>query len=231
MRRWLAGLLVAALLTMPGCLDPFRVTVSATTLEESPLDWEVTHFAQSGSTFGLKVKESRFVHQPSDERQAPYAGVLQVFSLRGGDSQDRDALMERARTVVQDALAKESITIDESKYATGTRKLRSGVTTEWFLHEGTIQSGGGSFFSPQTKITVRVLAEVGVDGKSDTGIIAIAFVKVAQQEPNIVPGVPPSTTTDTQTWLDVVADPSGSIAGATFSNKDRGLMFNLVTHG
>lgn len=222
---------MVTLLTTAGCLDPFRVRVSATALEASPLDWEVTHFDQSGGTLGTKVKESRFVHQPADERDPPFPGVLQVFALRGGDSQDRDALLERARTVVDEALAKESIRVDASKDQSGTRTLRSGVNTEWFMHEGAIQSGGGSFFNPKSRITVRVLAEVGVDGRSDTGFIAVAFVKVAQQEDSLVPGVPPSTTSDQQTWIDLVADPDGSIMGATFSNKDRGLMFNLVTHG
>ncbi len=231
MRRWLAGLLVVALLTTPGCLDPYRVRVPAVALDASPLEWEVTLFDQTGGTLGAKVKESRFVHQPEDERSPPFPGVLQVFALRGGQGQDRDALLEQARRVVDSALENETITVDPSKDATGSRKLRSGVTTEWFLHEGTIQSGGGSFFNPESKITVRVLAEVGVDGRSKTGFIAVAFVKVAQQEGNIVPGVPPTTTTDPQTWFDVVGDPEGSIKGATFSNKDRGLMFNLVTHG
>ncbi len=231
MRRWLAGLLVAALLSIPGCLDPYRVHVSAAALEASSLEWEVTQFDQEGSMLGAKVKETRFVYQGEDERAAPFPGVLQVFSLRGGDSQDRDALMERAREVIDEALEKEQIVVDAGKDTAGTRTLRSGMVTEWFMHEGTIQSGGGSFFNPKSRITVRVLAEVGVDGKSNTGMIAVAFVKIAQQEDNLVPGVPSEPTVDQQTWIDVVADPKGSINGATFSNKDRGLMFNLVTHG
>lgn len=226
----LTATLVVVLLS--GCFDPFRVHVPAAALEVSPLDWDATDFGQQGGTFGLKITETRYVHRTDDDSSPPFPGVLQVFSLRGDDSTSRAALMERARQVVSEALDKESINVDEAKDASGKRELRNGVDTQWFLHEGTIESGGGDFFDPNTRITVRVLAEVGADGRSSTGFIAVAFVKVSEhQDGPVLGGVGDRTISDQRTWFDIVADPEGSIEGASFADSDRGLIYNLRTHG
>lgn len=214
---------------LAGCSDPFRIHVADSALEQAPMDWQTTKFDQEGETFGLKAAETRYVHRTDDDSRPPFPGVLQVFSLRGGNSQDLDALQERAQEVLSEAMGKEGIAVDASKDAGGERKLASGVKTRWSMHEGTIQSGRGDFFDPESKITVRVLSEVGVDGKSSTGFIAIAFVKIAEETASSIPGLPPSVRSDERTWHEVAADPSGSIGGATLP-EGRGLMFHLVTH-
>lgn len=227
--RWVLVLAVLAIASS-GCLDAFRVSVPHAALDASPLEWEVTTFPQEGGKFGLRIKETRYVHRTGDDSSAPFPGVIQVFSLRGGNSMERAALMERAEGVLADAIDQEGITLDASKEAEGQRELRNGVRTSWTFQEGTIESGSGDFFNPQTRITVRILAEVGADGRSSTGFIAVAFVKVAELRQNPL-GVGSTTVQDDATWLDVVADPEGSIRGASYASGDRGLLYNLRTHG
>lgn len=229
--RWLVRIwLLLTLVLLSGCFGTFRVHVPHAALDAADLEWEVAEFDEEGETLGVRVKETRYVHRTDDDRSPPFPGVLQVFSMRGSGSQDRDVLLDRARTVVDDAIAKEGIRVDADKNQDGARQLRSGVNTEWFLREGTIESGGGDFFDPESRITVRVLAEVGADGRSGTGFIVVAFVKVADHEEGLAPGLPATDVASDTTWFDVVADPHGSIGGATFSSKDRGLIYNLVTH-
>lgn len=229
-RRVLLAVATVVLVGTAGCFDTFRVTVPEDVLEASGLEWDVEHFKQEGGNLGLRVKESRYVHE-EDRNDPPFPGVLQVFSFRGGDSQDRQWLMDRARTAVDQGIEEEGILVDPAQDAEGDRRLRSGAKTDWFMHEGTIDRGGGSFFDPQTQITVRVLAEVGVDGRSNAGFITVAFVKVGQQGSSVVPGIPAQPVHDERTWNEIVGDPDGSVGGAILPDEGRGLIHNLRTHG
>ncbi len=232
MRRVLLAVILT--IAVSGCfgIGPHRITVSADALEASPLEWSRSDHDEEGEALGLKIMETLYVHRGDDDTKPPYPGSLQVFSLRGGNSQDRDWLLDRARTVVGQAAVDMQIDIDASLDQDGARSLRDGVSTKWFMHEGTIaKGGGGTFLSPETDIEVRILAEVGVDGRSKTGLIAIAFAKVEGTQRGPVAGVGDQQVRDMRTWLELVADPEGSIDGASFSGQDRGLVYNLVTNG
>lgn len=224
----LAAVLATCLLLglLSGCLSPHRVQVPDAILEESSIPWEERTFGEQGGFWGAKVKETRYVHDP--EEGPPFPGVLQVFSLRGGGRNTADELLAFTRDRVDEAIEEEGIDTDPEAAMEGERELRQGLDTKWFLKEGTIESGGGTFFDPQTRITVRILGEAGYDGRSSTGVVIVAYIKVAEQEDGGL--LPPSTVTDERTWFDAVADPDGSIDGASFGNEDRGLIYNLRTH-
>lgn len=227
----MAGLVVAVALS--GCFDPFRVHVPAAVLDASPMEWNVTKGAVHGSTFGAKTTETRYVHLP-DDGGPPFPGVLQVFSLRGSQHRDVDDLLDFTRDVVDEALRREGVNVDEDLDAEGRRELRSGLDTQWFTHTGRIsETSDDSIFLPsgQEDIVVKVLGEAGYDGRSKTAVVAIAFVQVGRHTQSNLPGVIPSQdVTDERTWFEVVADRQGSIEGATLPSG-RGLLTHLRTHG
>ena len=88
------GRMALLMIGRPGTFGP-----SARALDASPLDWEVSTFDQEGGNFGLRIKETRYVHRTDNDRNPPFPGVVQVFSLRGDDSMKRSALEERAAEV------------------------------------------------------------------------------------------------------------------------------------
>ncbi|MGB1586095.1 MAG: hypothetical protein ACPHID_03505 [Thermoplasmatota archaeon] len=231
--RVVAALAVALLasVALSGCFDPHRVQVPAGALESSVVPWNVTKLPQEGKTFGTKSVETRYVHAP--EQAPPYPGVLQVFSLRGDGAKDRDSLYEQAEAVITDAIAREGIAIDSSKDANGRRDLQNGLETRWFTHTGRIDSSSDdSIFLPgdAEHLVVQVHAEVGYDGRAKTGFIAVAFVQIGTHTESNLPGViPPAQEEDLRTWIAVVADPDGSVDGASLA--EGGLIYNLRTHG
>lgn len=231
MRHAAVALMVTAV-ALAGCFDGHRVIVDSDSLEASPMPWSRSDGDETGEALGLKVMETLYVHRGDDDTDTPYPGSLQVFSLRGGDSQDKAWLLERARSVVGQAAVELEIDIDVERDLQGRRELRNGVQTSWFMHEGTIAAGGGgTFLSPESDIKVRILGEVGVDGRSKTGFIAVAFAKIEGQQDDIGLGVGRETVYSDATWREMVSDPTGSIDGASFSEADRGLIYNLVTNG
>lgn len=230
--RHVVIVLAITAVALSGCLDGHRVVVAEASLDASPMPWTRTDGDETGEALGLKVTETLYVHRGDDDTEPPYPGSLQVFSLRGGDSQDRAWLLERARNVVGQAAVELEIDIDVEQDLQGRRELRNGVATSWFTHEGTIAAGGGgTFLSPESDIKVRILGEVGVDGRSKTGFIAVAFAKIEGQQDGIGFGVGRETVHSDTTWREMVSDPSGSIGGASYSSADRGLIYNLVTNG
>ena len=162
----------------------------------------------------------------------PYPGVLQVFSLRGDDI-DVDSLYDQAQAVIDGAIQREGIAIDGSQDASGRRDLQNGGETRWFTHTGRITSSSDdSIFLPgdAEHLVVQVHAEVGYDGKDKTGFIAVAFVQIGTHTQSNLPGVlPPAEQEDLRTWFAVVADPHGSVDGASLAAG--GMIYNLRTHG
>lgn len=223
------GLLASVALS--GCFDPYRVQVPAGALADSVVDWNVTKLSQEGTTFGTKSVETRYIHLPDEG--PPYPGVLQVFSLRGDGANDRDRLYGHAQDVLADAIAREGIAIDSSKDASGRRDLANGLETRWFTHTGRIDSSSDdSIFLPgdAEHLVVQVHGEVGYDGRAKTGFIAVAFVQIGTHTESNLPGViPPAEEEDLNTWFAVVADPDGSVDGASLPKG--GLLHNLRTHG
>lgn len=222
-----------ATVALSGCFDPYRAHVPAEVLGASPLVWNVTNLPQHGGNFGDKTVETRYVHIPEDDGP-PYPGVLQVFSIRGGAVADADRLIEFTRTLVDDAAAREGISIDGTQAKDGERRLASGLKTQWFSHLGRIeQTSDESLFLPQdgNDLVVRILGEAAYDGKSKTGLVVVAFVQVGTHTDSSLPGVLPATQQqDERTWFEVVADTTGHIGGATLPDG-RGLITNLRTHG
>ncbi len=212
--------------SLSGCFDPHRVAVAKSTLESSDLTWNVTHFPQKGGSFGAKSIETLYSHEPTTS-DPPFGGLLQVFSFRGGERQSTSELLRFTREVIDEAIEREGIRVDSREDREGSRTLRNGVKTKWFNHEGAIRDASGNLFD-EDDITVRIHAEVGVDGKSSTSFVAIAFVQVAR-ETDVLPGLG-GRETDQRTWFELVADPKGTVRGATYSNPDRGFIYNLRTH-
>ncbi len=225
-------LVVALLATvaLAGCFEPYRVHVPAATLEASGLDWNVTKGAVHGSTFKTKTTETRYVHTPTSD--PPYPGVLQVFSIRGG-ARSLDDLIDVAHDILEDAVAREGIVVNQDLDSEGARTLKSGVKTVWFSHEGRIPSASSDsiLFTGGDDLIVRVLGEVGYDGKSKTALVLFTFVQVGtHSDPGLPGGIGGGEAKDLRTWHEIVGDNKGTVDGATVTG-DRGLIWNLRSHG
>ena len=230
--RAVAVVAILASVALSGCFEPYRVHVPGADVEATGLDWNVTKLPHDGSTFGTKTVETRYVHSPADGGP-PYPGVLQVFGLRGDGADDVEQLHDIAQQVIQEAIEREGISIDSTKDASGRRDLANGKETKWFSHTGRIESSSADSISlpgDADHLVVHVHGEVGYDGRAKTGFIAVAYVQVGTHTDSNLPGVIPATEQeDLRTWFAVVADPSGSVDGASL--PDGGMIYNLRTHG
>lgn len=218
-------LAVAALLApaLAGCLDPYRAHVDEATLAHTTLEWARADHAQedNGGPFGVKTAETDYTH---GGQGPPFPAILQVFSLRTVSRPSTEELLRFTRTGVDNATAEQGIRIDQQQSATGQRALAGGVQTQYFVEEGT--STGSGLFAVNTK--VRIIGEVGYDGRSSTSIVAVGIAQVEESRGcplGIACGVP---THDEASWIEMVGDAEGSVAGAT---SQSGLIDHLVTHG
>lgn len=219
------ALLLVSLLALPvlagGCLEPFRVRVDPDTVARSSLDWNVTvgDLHRKG-WLGPRSVETRYTHDP-DGRAPPFPGVLQVFSVREVDRTATGALLKITEDLVEEAVAEHGIELSD-EVSEGSRTLDGGVRTRWFMREGRTEATGTLF--PRSS-TVRLLGEVGYDGKSSTSFVVVALAQVAEFDPTPIVG---GERRDLRTWIEIAGDPRGSVDGAVGQN---GFVYHLDTHG
>ena len=211
---------VSALL-VPGCLEPFQVHVPAAILSQAP-GWVVTPGGISGGELGPKSRETRYALDRDRDDPPPFPGVLQVYSIRSVTRLDSQELLDYARELVDVSAEAENIQLSDDE-AVGKRSLASGVPTVWFVREGRTTQAGGFF---EQDVGVRILAEVGHDGRSDTSLLVIASAQVSRtnQCPILVNCQPQET--NLQTWIQMVGDRHGTVQGTT---SQTGFIDNLVT--
>lgn len=219
MRRALLALALLGALSLPGCLEPFRVRVDAEVLEGAP-NWTQTFGKVKGGGLGARTQETRYTFDPTTTNP-PFPGTLQVFSVRSLSRLSAEELLRLAQDAVEDGAGSHAISLD-GEPVEGRRSIESGVRTHWVLRTGTTTQAGNVF---DEEVRIRILAEVGHDGKSDTSFLAVAIVQVerAAQCPLLAACQP---TRSESSWIQVVGDPDGSIEGATSRS---GFIDNLVT--
>lgn len=218
---------VAALLvSTSGCLDPYRPQVAADVLERTSLAWVADERAQlSAGLGGAKTIETDYVHegQGSGSLQG-YPAILQTLGVRGLASVSNDVLLRIAQQAVDNATSDKHIRIDRAQDQTGSRRLASGLETQFFVQEGTVTSSGVLF---STDAKVRIVGEVGHDGVSSTSFVLIGIAQIDSITQCPLPLGCTSGREDLRSWAEMVGDPSGSVKGAV---SDTGLIHNLVTH-
>lgn len=220
-RPVLAVACLAALLALPGCLAPFRIHVDED-IVGATTGWVVTPSGVQGSFPGTRTLETRYAFDPSSS-SPPFPGTLQVFSLRSVDRLSLTELLRHVKDLVADGAEENHIVLNET-ILEGHRTLRSGVDTQWFVRYGKTTEAGALF---DDDVTVRILGEVGHDGRSNTSLVAVVYVQVARtrQCGPLLPTCTPTETSET-TWLQLVGDPAGTVGGATSST---GFIDHLVT--
>lgn len=203
---------VALALLLPGCLEPHRVRVEPGVLEDAP-GWTETPGGTEGGFLGPKTKETRYAFDRDPDAAAPFAGSLQVFSIRSLDRLELGELLGLARDLVDRGAADKNITLDPGGPA-GARRIDSGVETRWFVREGRTTQSGDLF---QQGVRVRIVGEVGHDGRSGTSFLAIGMAQVSRtnQCPSPLPLNCQPEETNLQTWIQIVGDPEGTVQGAT----------------
>lgn len=220
MRRALLALALLGALMVPGCLEPFRVRVEADVREAAPA-WTETWGKVKGGGLGARTQETRYTFDPTGTNP-PFPGTLQVFSVRSLTRLSADELLDLAADAVEDGAGSHAIAL-EGEPVEGKRTLDSGVRTHWVLRSGKTTQQGDVF---DDEVRIRILAEVGHDGKSDTSFLAVAIVQVERttQCPLLAACQP---TRSEASWIQVAGDPEGTIQGATSGS---GFIDHLVTH-
>lgn len=228
-RRTLSWLATAALVPMlSGCLEPYAVHVDPAALEQSQVRWvREDRPAESDGLWGPNTVEVLYTFQPQGSAQGsspPFPGLLQVFGIRELGRRGDDALLELAHRVVDNATQARGIRTDALQLQEGGRTLASGVQTRFFTQVGTVTTPG--LFARDTK--VRIIGEVGYDGRSATMVVAVGIAQVESSLHCPIIGSC-SRSTDETTWKEIAADPKGTVAGGALARG--GLLHNLVTHG
>lgn len=215
------ALAAVALFLFPGCLDPFRIQVDPDLVAATP-GWVKTPAGTEGGFFGPKSKETRYAFDRDPDDPVPFAGSLQVFSIRGVGRLDSSELLDLARDLVEQGAEDKNIQLDEDDEA-GRRTLDGGVGTQWFTRAGRTTQSGDLF---EQGVRVRILGEAGHDGRSDTSFLVIGMAQVSRtnQCPILVNCQPEET--NLQTWIQIVGDPEGTIQGSTSTS---GFVDHLVT--
>lgn len=215
------ALAAGAALLLPGCLEPFQVHVPEEILTQAP-GWVVTPSDIEGGFLGPKNRETRYALDRDPDGPAPFSGTLQVFSIRSVSRLDSEELLDLARELVSEGAAQQNIVLDDGE-ASGRRTLVAGVPTTWFVREGRTAQSGDLF---EQDVGVRILGEVGHDGRSDTSLLVIAMAQVSRtnQCPILVNCQPQET--NLQTWIQMVGDRHGTVQGTT---SQTGFIANLVT--
>lgn len=222
------GVVAVSALLLPGCLEPFQVRVpDAVLLEACRLPsgrscWIVTPGGISGDALGPKSRETRYALDRDPDGPPPFSGSLQVFSIRSVSRLDSEDLLDLARELVERGAVDQTIVLGDGEVA-GKRTLESGVPTVWFVREGRTAQSGDLF---EQDVGVRILGEVGHDGRSDTSLLVIAMAQVSRtnQCPILVNCQPQET--NLQTWIQMVGDRHGTVQGTT---SQSGFIANLVT--
>lgn len=219
MRAALLALALLGALALGGCAEPFRVRVDPDVLAGAN-GWTQTVEGVRGGGLGARTQETRYNYD-APSNNPPFPGTLQVFSVRSLARLSPEELLRLAEDAVEDGAGSHAVALDQDRQD-GRRTIESGVRTQWVLRTGTTTQPGDVF---DDEVRIRILAEVGHDGKSDTSFLAVAIVQVerAQQCPL---GIACQPTRSEATWIQVVGDPDGSVAGATSPN---GFIDNLVT--
>ncbi|MHB1261877.1 MAG: hypothetical protein ACYC2H_09205 [Thermoplasmatota archaeon] len=215
------ALAASAALLLPGCLEPFQVRVPDDVLAQAP-GWVVTPSDIEGGALGPKNRETRYALDRDPDGPAPFSGTLQVFSIRSVSRLDSEELLDLARQLVSEGAAQQNIVLSEGELS-GGRTLASGVPTLWFVRDGRTAQSGDLF---EQDVGVRILGEVGHDGRSDTSLLVIAMAQVSRtnQCPILVNCQPQET--NLQTWIQMVGDRHGTVQGTT---SQTGFIANLVT--
>lgn len=219
MRGILAALALLGAVLAPGCLEPFRVRVDPDVLAQAN-GWTQTVEGVRGGGLGARTQETRYNFDPPSS-SPPFPGTLQVFSVRSLARLSPEELLRLAEEAVEDGAGSHAVALDEDREE-GRRTIASGVRTQWVWRSGTTTQPGDLF---DDQVRIRILAEVGHDGRSDTSFLAVAIVQVErQQQCPILTACQP--THSEATWIQVAGDPDGSIAGAT---SPTGFIDHLVT--
>ncbi|HJQ93150.1 MAG TPA: hypothetical protein VJ874_02570 [Candidatus Thermoplasmatota archaeon] len=222
------GMVAVSAVLLPGCLEPFQVHVpdevllEACRLPSGRSCWVVTPGGVSGDALGPKSRETRYALDRDPDGPPPFSGSLQVFSIRSVSRLDSEDLLDLARDLVDRGAVDQAIVLSEGE-TSGRRTLESGVPTSWFAREGRTAQSGDLF---EQDVGVRILGEVGHDGRSDTSLLVIAMAQVSRtnQCPILVNCQPQES--NLQTWIQMVGDRDGTIQGTT---SQSGFIANLVT--
>ena len=219
--RRAAVLLALVLLAIPGCFGPFRAHVDADVLAKAP-GWVTTPAPVQGHFPGRQSAEMRYSFDRNSTDAPPFAGTLQVFSIRGVDQLSERELLARAKDLVVEGADANSIALNTS-IVEGTRTIANGVHTHWFVRYGATTQAGPVFGN---NVGVRILGEVGQDGRSSTSVLVVAMAQVSRSQTcGILPTCTPAQES-LATWIQMVGDGRGSVQGATTA---AGFIDHLVT--
>lgn len=171
-----------------------------------------------GGFFSEKAIEA--YRDPADGQEG-FPGFLNVVSIRGLLSPDRQELRQRVEERLKEDARSKGLTLT-GEATRGNRNLANGVRSFYVVFNGTSETSNGPFAANRE---VMILGEVF----RCTGGATVVVTGSAQIEGRrSIGGIQTERTYEPRTWAEIVRDPSGTIGGFRGS---RGLVYNIACHG
>lgn len=210
--RLAAVLLLALSLGFAGCVEIVAARVPDRLLEgPGGNGWEKNLTASQGepdsASFGFQKTQS-LAYEDQAEDGHGYAGALVVSTLRAVPSPSGDRIREHIQQAIRDQAEAKGITISGDP-RTGERTLANGMRASWFVYSGNVSTSG--FFSRNAE--VKIFGEVFECHEHRTIVATVGLAQVTDERRVGSTGLLDSSTRDTTTWRELVADPVGSIEG------------------
>lgn len=209
------------LLVTPGCVSLSPAVVPSSHLDvRADNGWVRNTEDSTGVEGGWFSKQAVKTYEDEATDGRGYKGFLQVVSLRGMLSPDREEIKERVQERLRQNAEDKGLTLDR-QVREGDRQLANGATSFYVVFNATSEDDSG-FFPGNAEL--KIIGEVfRCTGGATVVVSGSAQISSARQY-----GPIEDRDYKPRTWAEIVRDPSGTIGG--FSGSD-GLIYNIACGG
>lgn len=207
-------------LVSTGCvnLDPAALPNSVLDVENRN-GWVRDTANSTGVQGGYFSKQAVKAYRDDATDDRGFKGFVQIVSLRGMLSPDREELQERVEQRLRENAEAKGLRLDQ-RVQEGQRNLANGALSFFVVFNATATESEGFFTS---NMRVKIIGEVFRCTGGAT-VIASGSAQVEGETSSSIGGVQTDREYKPRTWAEIVRDPQGSIEG--FQGGD-GLIHNI----
>lgn len=220
-RLAVAAALVAALVLAPGCVELSPASLPDRLLEgRGGNGWERNATASDAEprAEGSLGRSQTLVYEDRTSTEG-YDGSLTVTTLRALLRPNEERVRETVQARIREEAEGKGLKVEDEP-VTGTRSLKNGETSSWFVYNGSVESA--TFFQSRNA-RVKIFGEVFQCTQEKTTVITIGLAQTT--DVRSIGNVPLPSDADPTTWREIVADPRGSVEGIRGSD---GLAYNVA---